>query len=57
MSDRLSELAIVSAVAEGAAQRNTRKVIAALQSMTTRCPATISNLKTTWDEDLRSSSG
>jgi hypothetical protein len=50
MSDRLSDSAILSAVAEEAAQRITRKVIAALQGMRDTLSGDDSELETTWDE-------
>ncbi len=51
MTDRLSESGIVSAVAEEASQRITRKVIAALQGMKdTLLSGDGSELETTWDE-------
>jgi hypothetical protein len=51
MTDRLSESGIVSAVAEEASQRITRKVIAALQGMKdTLLSGDDSELETTWDE-------
>lgn len=50
MSDELSESAIVRAVAEQAAQRVTRQVIAALQRMKHTLSGDDSELKTTWDE-------
>ena len=50
MSYRLSESAIVSAVAEEAAQRITRKVIAVLQDMNDTLSGDDSELETTWDE-------
>lgn len=50
MSDPLSESGIVRAVAETAAQRITRKVIAHLQSMDETLSGDDSVLKTPWDE-------
>jgi hypothetical protein len=51
MTDRLSESGIVSAVAEEASQRITRKVIAALQGMKdTLLSGDDSELETPWDE-------
>ncbi len=50
MSERLSETAIVCAVAHEAARRITRKVIAYLQSRTDTLSGDDSELKTTWDE-------
>jgi len=50
MSDMLSESAIISAVAQQAAQRITRKVVAALQRMNITLSGDDSGLKTTWDE-------
>ena len=50
MSERLSETAIVCAVAHEAAQCITRKVIAYLQSRTDTLSGDDSELKTTWDE-------
>jgi hypothetical protein len=46
----MSESAIVREVAEKAARRITRKVIATLQQMTDRLSGDDSELKTTWDE-------
>jgi hypothetical protein len=50
MSEGLSESAIVRAVAEKAARRIARKVIAALQQMKDKLSGDDSGLKTTWDE-------
>ena len=50
MSDPLSEWEIVSAVAQAAAKRITRKVIAHLQSMDETLSGDDSELKTPWDE-------
>ncbi len=50
MNERLSETAIVCAVAHEAARRITRKVIAYLQSRTDTLSGDDSELKTTWDE-------
>jgi hypothetical protein len=50
MSDALSESAIVQAVAQEAARRITRKVIADLQHMKHTMSGDDSELKTTWDE-------
>lgn len=50
MSERLSESAIVRAVAQEAARRITRKVIADLQDMKDTMSGDDSGLKTTWDE-------
>ena len=50
MSDPLSESGIVLAVAETAAQRITRKVIAHLRGMHDTTSGDDSELKTTWDE-------
>jgi DNA-binding SARP family transcriptional activator len=50
MSDRLSESAIVRAVADQATRRILRKTIATLQQMTDRTSGDDSGLKTTWDE-------
>jgi hypothetical protein len=46
----MSESAIVREVAEKAARRITRKVIATLQQMSDRLSGDDSGLKTTWDE-------
>lgn len=50
MHDALSESKIVSAVAEVAAKRITRRVIAELQRMHETLSGDDSGLKTTWDE-------
>jgi hypothetical protein len=50
MSEALSESAIVSAVAEAAAERITRKVIADLQRLKDTLSAADSGLETAWDE-------
>lgn len=50
MGEGLSASSIVRAVAEGAAERITRKVIADLQQMTDTMSGDDSGLKTTWDE-------
>ena len=50
MTDPLSEWDIVSAVAEAAAKRIARKVIAYLQGMDQMLSGDDSGLKTTWDE-------
>lgn len=50
MSDKLSESAIVRALADEAAKRITRKAIAELQQMTDRLSGDESGLETTWDE-------
>ena len=50
MTEGLSESVIVRAVAEKAARRITRKVIATLQRMRTTLSGDDSGLKTTWDE-------
>jgi len=50
MSGDLSESAIVRAVAEQAARRVTRKVIAALQRIKDTLSGDDSELKSTWDE-------
>jgi hypothetical protein len=50
MSEGLSESAIVRAVADQAAQRITRRVIADLQRITDTLSGDDSELKTAWDE-------
>ncbi|HNU31948.1 MAG TPA: hypothetical protein PKN00_22345 [Sedimentisphaerales bacterium] len=50
MSEALSESAIVHALAQDAARRITRKVIADLQRMKHTLSGDDSELKTTWDE-------
>ena len=50
MSDRLSESAIVRAVAQEAATRLSRRAITALQKMKHTLSGDGSELKTTWDE-------
>jgi len=50
MSDKLSESTIVRAVADQAARRIARKVVAALQKMDDTMSGDDSELETTWDE-------
>jgi hypothetical protein len=50
MSDKLSESMIVRAVAEEAARRIARKVVALLQQMTNMLSGDDSGLKNNWDE-------